>query len=226
MAFPRTRTGRPPSVVLVVEEVLGSVLSPARVGLVLREATAAAGLQEVPAQPAALRVFVEGALFAALTEHLDVADALEILQHIRGALAHAFPPNELSSDIRMRQGAELSPRTVLVATAASLVVFLLQDMLGEEVDILPVSSEGQLADRLRRATGPLLLLVDRQHAALGDLRHHLSSLPAGSAVIWWGGSTAEQRGVEGALGGHVELVPTPEDLRLADLGELCRRLVG
>ena len=115
---------------------------------------------------------------------------------------------------------------MLVVTQASLVVFLLQDMLGESVPIRVVSTEDELVERLARARGPLTLVVDRKHPVVGpEAAPHLRALPAGSAVVWWGGSEYEQLRVLSALDEFVTLVSTAHELRLADLGELCRSLV-
>lgn len=218
-----------PHLGMVVEEGLRAVLSPTHAEVVLREALILAGLPELPRRPMALRVFVEGALFAVLGEHLDVGDALEVLSQLRAALSHmvpemASPPP--SSDIRRRGTVPEHPRNVVVATEASLVVFLLQDMLGDDVEILPVSSEAQLLDRLRRSIYPMLLVVDRKHACVGpEVLPGLRDLRPGSAVIWWGGPSHEQLRCESALGTDVSLISTDERMRLADLGELCDSLM-
>jgi hypothetical protein len=215
-----------------VEEVLGSILAPAQRERVLAEALELAGLEAIPETPVSLRVFVEGALFSCLSSCLDDPDALELVAQIRASLALAFravederPP----SHVRQRLGpVVVAPGRVVVLTQASLVVFLLQDVLGDGVDVLPVSSLAELRDRLRRLAGQaLLVIVDRKHSCVD---HHVaellaSELDASSRVIWWGSSHREQEDVTVRLYGGPSLVPSDFDLSLADLGELCRSLL-
>ena len=73
---------------VVVEESLATVLTKRRVKEVLERARQMAGHDEVPERPAALRVFVEGALFLALLEYLDTPRAVEALAQLGDALGH------------------------------------------------------------------------------------------------------------------------------------------
>lgn len=229
-ALNRQIESAPPSPVRIVEEALAAVFHPARVSKIVEDALELAGLETVPERPTTLRIFVEGALFAALSRELEISDALEVLAQVRSSLENVFDGGAggaASSDIRAKGSGPQHPRSVLVATQASLVVFLLQDMLGESVEILPASGAAMLAERIERMTEPLLLLVDRKHPCVGmEVLRHLSKLPAGSSVIWWGGGSHESLRVESALTDHVSLVPTHDELRLADLGEMCRVIVG
>lgn len=224
-----------PSLAALVEEALGAVLSGERLREVVDEALEIADLPEIPETAAAIRVFVEGPLFSALSHRLDMPDALEVLSQLRRSLDHALrdpaeEKSELTSDVRMRRmrlDAVPSTSTVLVATKASLVVFLLQDMLGDDVEILPVSSEEDLVDRLQRMPRAVLLVVDRRHPCVGpSAAGKLEALIPGSQVVWWCGQPHEQTLVEGRLGAGCELVSTREDLPLADLGQLCQELLG
>lgn len=228
-AASKPENARGPQLGIVVEEGLRAVLSPTHAEIVLREALQLAGTRELPHRPMALRVFIEGALFSVLGEHLSIGDALEVLTQLRGALQHVAPEMREApptSDIRTRGTVPQHPHSVVVATEASLVVFLLQDMLGDDVEILPVSSEAQLIDRIKRSLHPILLVVDRKHACVGpEVLPALRALRPGSEVIWWGGPSHEQLRCESALGTDVALVPTFERMRLADLGELCGSLM-
>lgn len=226
------RTSKPPAASLgaIVEEVLGAVLAPTRLYEVLDEALRTAELPAVPEQPASVRVFVEGALFSALARQLDVANALEIVAQIRSALELALasmPDERPSSEVRERITLPAPPARTLVVSNASLVVFLLGDMLGDGVDVVPVGSAADLADRLRRfGEAPLLVVVDRKHPCVDTSICGLlaESLDVHSTVVWWTDDVDEQARVSALLSGGPILVATDPDTRLADLGELCRRL--
>ena len=214
----------------IVEEVLSSVLAPGRRDEVLREALELASLDEVPDRPTSLRVFIEGALFATLAQKFEVSDALELVNQLRASLGPAFNTSRAeertTSDIRSRLGVvTTAPNHVLVLTQASLVVFLLQDVLGDAVDVLPIDDRVTLRDRLRRYGGqPLLVVIDRKHPCEGpgvcDLLK--AELSAESTVVWGGAGGEEIDDVQRRLEGGPRLVPCAFDLALADLGELCR----
>lgn len=217
---------------MIVEEVLGAVLAPKRQRETLDEALATADLDAIPDRPSALRVFVDGALFATLARHLEVSDALELVAQIRASLDLALsttPDDRPSSDIRDRMRLDDAPSRVFVVTQASLVVFLLQDVLGDDVEVMPVGSAATLRDRLRRFGGqPLLIVVDRKHpcAGTGICELLAEELGSSSTVVWWGAHGAESETVERLLRGGPKLVPCAFDLQLADLGDVCRGLLG
>ncbi len=224
-----SRSDIQPRLALIVEEALAAVLAPDRRRAMLDEALMTAGLEDIPERPSGLRVFVEGALFSSLARHLDVSDALELVGQIRAALELALsatPDDRPTSDVRDRITLPAPPARTLVVTGASLVVFLMGDVLGEHVEVVPVSSGGELRERLRRWAGsPLLVVVDRKHACVDTsvcdmLREHLDER---STVVWWGASGEERGAVTSALAGGPRAITC--DQRLADLGELCRRLV-
>lgn len=215
--------------------MLSAILSPRRVREVLDEALRVGGTNRVPESPVSLRVFIEGPLFSVLSRHLGIGDALDIGAQLRAALALALreapgmthEPD--TSEVRER-GASHAPGSlrVLVVTKASVVVFLLQDVLGESVEVVPVGSERELEDRLRRLGGVVsLVVVDRRHAAVGPeaCRLLVGHAPKETTVIWWGAQGPEQLDVEEQLQGGPRVIPTHRDMELADLGELCRYVI-
>lgn len=222
-----------PSPTVIVEEVLSAVLSPKRMKTVLDDACRLAGLAEVPSSPVSLRVFVEGALFSTLSRQLGIGYALDLGEQIRGALALALSDEKYAiqagqSDIRMRTRRSAgSTLRVLVVSRASLVVFLLQDMLGEDVEVLPISSGAELEDRLRRqASYASLIVVDRKHPCVDpEIAAVLKRHAPESTVVWWGAHGSEREDVEMRLYGGPKLIPTQADMDLADLGELCRGVI-
>lgn len=220
-----------PSAALIVEEVLASVLSPERRGEVIGEALGMAAIPAIPDSPASLRVFVEGALFSTLARHLEVSDALELVGQIRSALELAMDTLEdqrPTSDIHTRMSLPVGPQRVLVVSQASLVVFLLQDVVGDAVEVLPVSNTPDLRDRLRRMSGQaLLVVIDRKHPCVGPGVCNLlrTELGPDSTVIWWGAHGAEREEVARRLRGGPQAIPCDFDLRLTDLGDLCQRLL-
>ncbi len=216
---------------LIVEEALGAVLAPARRLEIVDEALSTAGLDAIPDQPSSLRVFVEGALFSVLARHLEVSDALELVAQIRAALELALNSTDEDravSDVRERITLPAPPNRTLVVTGASLVVFLLGDVIGEHVEVLAVSNEDDLRDWLRRSAGSsMMVVVDRKHPCVEPsvcelLRAELSEQ---STVVWWGAEPEEHVTVNGILAGGPRTITCDADLRLADLGELCRRLL-
>ncbi len=220
-----------PSAALIVEEVLATVLSPERRGELLGEALGMAALPAIPDGAGSLRVFVEGALFSTLARHLEVSDALELVGQIRSALELALDCMEEErpiSDIHTRMSLPAGPQRVLVVSQASLVVFLLQDVVGDAVDVLPVSNTPALRDRLRRMAGQsLLVVVDRKHPCVGPGVCNLlrTELGPDSTVIWWGAHGAEREDITRRLRGGPQAITCEFDLRLSDLGELCQRLL-
>src|SRR5690606_22820983 len=134
---------------------------------------------------------VEGALFTTVARHLDVSDGLELVAQIRAALALAYrsePDERPPSHIRAAGLTMSRPRRVVVVSRASLVVFLLQDVLGESVDVMPATTPSGLCDRLRRSPGPVVVVVDRKHPCVDESVCALlaEELPKGSTVLWWG----------------------------------------
>lgn len=234
MPSPASISPRAPGagVSIIVDEVLSAVLAPARKDSTLGEALEMAELDAIPEQPTSLRIFVEGALFATLARHLEVSDALELVAQIRASLELALdtaPDERPTSDIRGRMRLESAPTRVLVVTQASLVVFLLQDVLGDEVEVMPIDDQATLRDRLRRLAGqPLLVVVDRKHPCAGPGVCELlgQELDASSTVVWWGAQGAELSRVERLLRNGPRVVPCPFDVQLVDLGGVCRRLLG
>lgn len=217
---------------LLVEEALAAILAPARRREILGEALESADVDDIPDQPMALRVFLEGALFTTLARHLEVSDALELVAQIRSTLELAManaPDERPRSEVRERITLPAPPTTALVLTNASLVVFLLADALGDApVEVVPVSNRSELEDRLRRMAGrSLLVVVDRKHACVdvsvcSELRDELDPF---STVVWWGARGAERTMASAMLAGGPRMIACEADLGLADLGELCRRLV-
>lgn len=220
-----------------MEEVLSAILSPRRLREVLDEALRIGGLTEVPDVPISLRVFIEGPLFSALSRHLGIGDALDIGAQVRAALALALrddpasiPPVAHASEVRERGAASQVPEgtRVLAVTKASVVVFLLQDVLGDGVEVIPVGTERVLEDRLRRlgATAPLIV-VDRRHPAVDvdACRLLVGHASKETTVIWWAADGAEQLEVEEQLSHGPRVIPTHRDMELADLGELCRYVI-
>jgi hypothetical protein len=197
---------------------------------ILDESLRAAELTTIPERPTALRIFIEGALFATLTRHLEVADALEIVSQIRATLELALsatPDDRPTSAVRDRITLPAPPARVIVVTNASLVVFLLGDTLGDGVDVVPVSNASDLCDRVRRFRGaPLLVVIDRKHpcvdASICEML--LRELDPRSTVVWWAAEPGEQELVAEQLCGGPMLVPAEHSLPLAELGDLCRRL--
>jgi len=238
MATPQRKPRERANPSTVVVEVLSAVFAPIRLRKIVREACESAGIAQMPEAPISLRVFVEGALFSTLVRHLGVSLALDLNEQIRASLAHAREvrrgeDDEVretqevpTSDVHERRPAAeaTSGRRVLVVTQASLVVFLLQDVFGDELEVLPVSGEKELGERLARFDGqPLLVVVDRRHPCVGPgvarrLRDHLSNI---SAVVWWGADVDEEREVEDRLAGGPRFITTGPDLQLADLGPVC-----
>ena len=220
-----------PSAKLIVEEVLRAVLSSRRVRQVLEDACQIAGIGAVPYAPISLRVFVEGALFSTLSRQLGISDALDVSEQIRGALALALRDNleEESSGIRLKRSeAPGSSPHVLVLSQASLVVFLLQDVLDDDVNLIQLKSQDELENRLARmGAQPMLIVVDRRHPCVGPGACPIlveRSSPT-STVVWWGADEAERAEVERRLEGGPRLVPAAHDLDLADLGLLCRGVI-
>lgn len=221
-----------PSLQVVLDEALAMVLAPSRAQQVVREALELSGLTDVPKRPVALRIFVEGALFTTISRHLDIGSALEISAQIRGALGPALRAGGVDdhpgSDIRIAKALPLHRGRAIVATSASIVVFLLQDILGDDVELMPASSEDELVDRLRRSAGqPLLIVIDRRHPCVdtrvcSTLRRQLDDR---SAVVWWSAPEDELREVDAELFGGPQLIPTESEATLADLGELCRNVL-
>ncbi len=219
-----------PTLGLIVEEALAAVFAPAKLYEVLDESLRTAELPNIPEAPMALRIFLEGALFTTLTGHVAVGDALEIVHQIRSSLELAMaslPDERPSSAVRERITLPAPPARVIVATNASLVVFLLGDMLGDAVDVVPVANAGDLEDRVVRFGGsPLLVVVDRKHACVDasvlDILSH--ELDQRSTIVWWAAEPDEQALVTARLQNGPVVVPTDPDLRLADLGQLCRNL--
>lgn len=216
---------------VMIDEALGAVLAPARRRQIIFEALDAAGLDAVPEEPAPLRAFLEGALFSALARHLEVSDAIELVAQLRAILELALsagddPPR---SEIRERVTPPAAFGSALVVTNASLVVFLLGDMLGDRpIEVVPTSRFGALREELRRRTGmPLLVVVDRKHPAVDVSVCTLlrDELDARSIVLWWGAPSAEQLMVSGLLAGGPRVITCEPTFGLPDLGELCRRLL-
>jgi len=230
--------GGSPSAALIVEEVLSAVLSPRRVREVLDDALRLGGLGEIPTSPVSLRVFIEGALFSTLSRQLGIGSALDVGEQLRAALALALrdeslrpsgPPAQPGPHGHPPTAPPSEPPRVLVVSQASLVVFLLQDMLGAGIEVKSLTSETDLADALRRsAARPCVVVIDRRHPCVGPgackvLGEHV---PERSTIVWWASNAEEQRDVEQRLGaGAAHLITTAHDMDLADLGELCRGVV-
>jgi len=230
--------GGSPSVALIVEEVLGAVLSPRRVREVLDDALRLGGLGKIPQSPVSLRVFIEGALFSTLSRQLGISSALDVGEQLRAALALALrdeslrpqgPPARRDPRTRPPTAPPSEPPRVLVVSQASLVVFLLQDMLGPSIEVKSLTSESDLSDALRRgAARPTLVVVDRRHPCVGPgvcklLGEHV---PERSTVVWWAAQSDEQNDVEARMArATAQLITTAHDMDLADLGELCRGVV-
>lgn len=236
MAEPKRRSIRSPSAATIVEEVLSAILSPRRVKEVIDEALRLGEGTTVPESPIQLRVFVEGPLFSSLSRHLGIGDALDVSAQVRATLALALREDvgggaeAESSEVRERRVSSRANGAirVLAVTQASVVVFLLQDMLGDAVEVQSINSVGALEDRLRRIGGqPSLIVIDRRHPSVGpDVCRILVGLaPRTSTVIWWGAQGPEQLEVEERLDGGPRLIPTHRDMELADLGELCRGVI-
>ncbi len=215
---------------LIVEEALGAVLAPSMLHRVLEEALRSAELTSIPDQPGALRVFLEGALFSTLIQHVAVPDALEMVAQVRSALELALasaPDDRPTSDVREKITLPAPPARVIVVTSASLVVFLLADELGDDIDVVPVSTEADLLDRLQRfAERPLLVVVDRRHPAVeAAVAEELASrLGARHSVVWWTDDEDEHQWVLQQLEGGPKVARFRRGMGLADLGRLCRRL--
>ena len=217
-----------PGLSMIVHETLATVFSPPRLRKVLAEACDVAGLRAIPEAPVSLQVFVEGPLFTTLARRLGVSVALELNRQIREAVEPGIAVDEgpISAVHKGRDQLTAPPpaRRVLAVTQASLVVFLLQDQLGDSVEVLPIGDARHLEDRLRRFGGqPLLVVVDRRHPCVGPevarlLRRLLEPI---GCVIWWGAEADEQLLVEAELTGGPTFVPTSDSLQLADLGGVC-----
>ena len=213
-------------------EALGAVLAPKRRREVIEEALDAAGASMLPTSSADLRLFVDGPLFAALARHLEVSDALELVHQVRGSMALALSEVEGApiSDIRnARRILSPAPQRVFVATAASLVVFLLQDVLGDTVEVFPAGDLSVLEDRIRRSPAQrLLVIIDRKHPCVdrGVTSLLTRELGEDSTVIWWGAPGSESRLVGEDLRGGPRVIPCGFDTSLADLSDICRTLLG
>jgi hypothetical protein len=226
---PAFRTNRPAThpYAVIVDEALGAVLAPERRADVVLDALLIAGTTAIPSKPTSMRIFVEGALFSSLSRHLGVEIALEVTSQIRSALELALETDDRPrSDVRPRIRVEPAPKCALVVTQASLVVFLLQDMIGNEVDVMPINSEAELRDRLPKHGESVLVVIDRKHPCV-DLTacNTLRRLGQSSTVVWWGAPALEHDALMKNLADGPRVVACELDLRLADLGELCRELL-
>jgi hypothetical protein len=210
----------------IVDEALQSVLSPERSDEIVSEALGAAALPTVPDEPGALRVFVEGPLFACLARHLEVSDALELTGQLRGALELAFgaPPSRTRSDVRRRPTLPAEPSRVLVATRASHLVFRLHELLEERVEVLPLDDEARLRERVERVARGAVLIVDRERPGVpAELASLLAAaLPPGVTVVWWRASDAERRAVAAELAGGPRFVGCAPERALGELAAVCR----
>jgi hypothetical protein len=231
-ALPRPHTPIPQTpFAAIIEEGLGMVLAPDRLWSVIDEALSQAGLDEIPERPSKLRVFVEGALFTTLARHLDASDALELVSQIRSSLELALAgtaDERPFSDVHRRDTLPAPPSRVIVVTQASLVVFLLQDVLSDSADVVAINTVAELSDRLRRLHGqPVLVVVDRKHACtdLSVCELLRVELDSDSVVVWWGAPTSEQAEVSSLLRDGPRAIACQFDLRLSDLGDLCQRLL-
>lgn len=206
-------------------------MAPAARRELLAEALATAELDAIPTRPAALRAFVEGALFSVLTRWLELRDSVELIAQLRATLELAFsaqPEEEAGSEVRPCVPLPSTPTAVWVVTSASLVVFLLGDILGDDADVVPITDESKLRERLERTKGrPIVLVVDRKHPAvdLSICTLLREELDPHSTVIWWGASPAERTMASAALAGGPRLIPCETEVGLADLAELCGRLL-
>lgn len=215
---------------LIVEEALGAVLAPAILYEVLEEALRAAELTTIPDQPSSLRVFLEGPVFSTLTQYVSVPDALEVVAQVRSALELALastPEERPSSEVRERITLPAPPARVVVVTSASLVVFLLADELGDDIDVVPVATAGDLMDRARRfGDRPLLIVVDRRHPAVeASVCEDLArALHPKHTVVWWTDDPDEHEWASRQLEGGPTVVRFRRGMGLADLARLCRRL--
>ena len=212
----------------IIEEVLSTVLVPDRVEKVIREALSAADLTEVPRTAVELEAFVDGALFATLARHLDIGDGLEVVTQIRASLALVLETDTFRpvSDVRSATRVTATARRVLVATRASLVVFLLQDVLGDEVDVFPIADETVLTKRLALEPTTGLIVVDRKHSCLETSACSLlRKLDPRATVMWWGGTSTEVQEVTRQLAGGPNLHAFAEDASLADLSDMVRALM-
>ncbi|MCC6874597.1 MAG: hypothetical protein IT378_09860 [Sandaracinaceae bacterium] len=212
----------------VLHEVLGAVFAPSQRDTILHDALETAGLEDVPVLPTALRVFVEGALFTSLARWVGVDDAIELVRQTRGALEVALASTASPrSDIRPRPQF-VRPESVLVASHASLVVFLLQDVLGSSVEVVGAASLASLRREIALRSGrPLLVIVDRRHPCVDvSAVEVFESLGEDSVVVWWSAMLAEQAKVRESLSSRVRLLVRDTDARLGDLGELCATLVA
>lgn len=216
---------------VLIDEALGAVLAPSTRRDVVGEALETADLDAIPDQPADLRMFVEGALFSILARHLEVRDALELVSQLRATLELALatvPDEPPRSDVRPRITLPAPPTSALVVTSASLVVFLLGDMLGEAVDVIPITREAELRERLHRMKNiPVLAVIDRKHPAVDVAICALlrEELDPRSTIVWWGASTAERTMATAFLAGGPRMIACETEVGLADLGELCRQLL-
>ena len=180
---------------MIVEEVLSAILSPRRVREVLEEALRLGGVTTVPERSTPLRVFIEGPLFSALSATVGISDALDIGAQVRAALALALredapePTEDASSEVRERRSQAPSAEVVhvLAVTRASVVVFLLSDMLGERAEVASVDSEHALVDWLRRLRGrSVLVVIDRKHPVVGpDTCRVLVGLASPTSTVVW-----------------------------------------
>ncbi len=216
---------------LIVEEALAAVFSPRRVRTVLEDACRLAGLGGVPDAPISLRVFVEGPLFSTLSRHLGISDALDVSEQLRGALAFALGERlrDEPSGIRLKRSDAPGPtRQVLVLTQASVVVFLLQDVLGDGAELIQLKSQKELENQLAGlGAPPRLIIVDRRHPCVGPgacptLQERTSRT---STVVWWGADESERADVARRLEGGPRLIGPASDMDLADLGLLCRGVI-
>lgn len=212
---------------IIVEEALGAVLAPRRCGEVVDEALEAGGLDTMPDRPMAMRIFLEGPLFSVLTRHMSVPDAIELVSQVRGALDLALSlssDDRPVSDVRERPALPAARTSAFVVTNASVVVFLLADVLGDAVDVLTVAPS-ELRGRLA-VDAPRLVIVDRRYPSVDtSICATLKRMPASGVVVWWAAEVAEQLTVGRLLRGGPRVVTTAPDLTLADLGALCRDLL-
>jgi len=182
----------------------------------------------VPEAPVALRVFVEGALFNTLSRQLGISNALDVSEQIRGALVLALRDDlhEEASGIRLRSRSSGPLPAVLVVSRASLVVFLLRDLLSDGAPVTQLQSLEALENHLReRRPQRALIIVDRRHPCVGveacaTLLEHATKH---STVVWWGAQEAERGEVAARLTDGPALLAADLEMDLADLGVLCRR---
>jgi hypothetical protein len=211
---------------VLVEEALSAVLAPARRGDVLFDAMHRAGIDEIPDHPVAMRSFVEGALFTAIARELETEQALELTSQIRATLEVAFA-TEVPDDRPISSVLSRTTRRAIIATRASLVGFLLQDALGDYVRVHVVETQRALIDQLRALREPLLVVVDRRNACVDEQSCAVlgAALDPRSTVVWWGASEEERLRVRRGLAEGPRAIVCESELRLAELGGLCRNII-